>query len=187
MSGLANTSARSTQTSTVLSVASHASGPTMLHECKQAILLHGGTWPPAGTKTTSGRSASPATFTAKENSGFLAAISTASSPDELRRLCDERTSLESSRLLNLSNWRDTIEMPGKKWGRIKGLSNDQAIRVHRLRKERLELYQWFESHDQLYKQQGGETQYTKRSRRVREINIELKQITGRVQYHYGMD
>lgn len=187
MSGLANTSAPSTQTSTVLSVASHASGPTMLHECKQAILLHGGTWPPVGTKTTSGPSVSPATFTAKENSGFLAAISTASSPDELRRLCEERTILENSRLLNLSNWRDTIEMPGKGWGRKSGWSKEDAIRAHRLRKERLELYEWFDANDQLYKQRGGEAQYTKRSRRVREINIELKQITGRVQYHYGMD
>lgn len=154
----------------------------MLAECKQAILLLGGTWPPAGTKTTSGRSASPAIFTAKENSGFLAAISTASSPEELRRLCEERGTLESTRRLSLSNWRNTIERPGKKWGRVKGLSNDQAIRVHRLKVERWKIFEWFEANPTSIKNPQNSWQWKRRDEELQRINYELKVITGKQQY-----
>ena len=164
--------------------ASLASGPTMLAECKQAILHLGGTWPPAGTKTTSDRSASPAIFTAKENSGYLAAISTASSKEELQRLCDERTSLESLRRWSWSNWRSIIKMPGKKWARIKGLSNEEAIRVHRLRVERLQLFEFFEKESQVYKgKRNSEPKYQRNSKRLTEINFELRMLTGKEQYH----
>lgn len=174
--------------STALSVASLASGPTMLAECKQAILLLGGTWPPVGTKTTSDRSASPAIFTAKENSGFLAAISTASSKEELKRLCDERTSLESLRRWSWSNWRSIIKMPGKKWARIKGLSNEEAIRVHRLRVERVKLFEYFEKEAQVFKgKKNAEAAYQRNSKRLTEVCFELKMLTGKDQYYYGMD
>lgn len=167
---------------TALSVASLASGPTMLAECKQAILLLGGTWPPDGTKTTSGRSASPATFTAKENSGYLAAILTASSPEELRRLCDERTSLESIRRLSLSDWRKNIEMPGKKWGRVKGLSNEQAIRVHRLKVERWKIFEWFEANPTNVNDHRNTWQWKRKDEELQRINYELKTLTGKQQY-----
>lgn len=159
----------------------------MLAECKQAILLLGGTWPPVGTKTTSGPSASPATFTAKENSGFLAAISTASSKEELKRLCDERTSLESLRRLNLSNWQSTIEMPGKKWGRIKGLSNEEAIRVHRLKVERVNLLTWFDDNKSMTTGGRDNWAWTKKNREFQRVNEELKRLTGKSQYSHGMD
>lgn len=187
MSGSANTSAPSTQTSTALSVASLASGPTMLAACKQAILHLGGTWPPAGTKTTSDRSASPATFTDKENSGFLAAISTASSPAELKRLCDERTNLESLRRWSSNNWRDTIEMPGKKWAPINGLSKEEAIRVHRLKTERMTLLMWFDANSSITTDGRDSWIWAKKSREFQQINKELLCLTGKKQYYNGMD
>lgn len=55
----------------------------------QDILLLGGTWPPAGMKTTSGRNATRATSQTKADSGDLAKRLIESSPGEQRRLWKE--------------------------------------------------------------------------------------------------
>ena len=47
----------------------------------------GGTWPPAGTRITSGHSATAATSPTKGNSGFLADTSIVSDREKLKRLC----------------------------------------------------------------------------------------------------
>ena len=112
----------------------------------------------------------------------MAAISTASSPDELRRLCDERTSLESSRRLNLNDWRKNIEKPGKKWGRIKGLSNAQAIRVHRLKVERWKIFEWFDNNTTQVKDGKGAWLWKRKDEELQRINYELKTLTGKAQY-----
>ena len=127
----------------------------MLAACKQAILHHGGTWPPAGTKTTSGRSASPAIFSDKENSGYLARLSIASSREELLMLCNERGAIASTRARSLQTSQTTTDEPGKRWRSISGLSKGEAIQVYRLRHERLELLHWFEANGR-----GGKYHYS---------------------------
>ena len=61
---------------------------------KQDILQAGGIWPPDGTRTTSGPSATAATSQTKEDSGDLVRLLIESSPEEQRRLwqklCPER-------------------------------------------------------------------------------------------------
>ena len=182
MSGSANTFAPSMQMQMASSAVSHASGPTMLAECKQAILQAGGTWPPDGTRTTSGRSASPATFTDTENSGFLDAISMASSPAELKRLCDERTNLESSRLLNLMSWPSITEANTFGWHRIKGLSHEDSIRVLRLRKERRDLLTFFDETAGQYLHPDFRAKYHVAYRRLTELQQELYELTELRQY-----
>ena len=56
---------------------------------KQDILLLGGTWPPAGTRTTSGSSATDATSPTKADSGDLVRRLIESSPGEQRKLWQE--------------------------------------------------------------------------------------------------
>lgn len=180
MSTSANTSEASTPIMTALCPVSLADGTTMLAACKQAILLQGGTWPPDGTKTTSGPSASAVTSTTKDDSGFLERILTASSPDELRRLCDERNRQEDLHRLNSMSSHDTIGPLGKTWHPIKGLSKDQAIRVHRLRNERKQLFYWFLEHQGLNTRTSWD--YHSRKERLETINFELREITGISQY-----
>lgn len=180
MSTSANTSEASTPIMTASCPVSLADGTTMLAACKQAILLQGGTWPPDGTRTTSGRSASAATSTTKDDSGFLESVLTASSPDELRRLCDERNKASATPLLNSNHLLPSTGPLGKKWHPISGLSKDQAIRVHRLRKERHELFFWFlENHGNQAHQSWA---YNSRKERLLAINFELTELTGLPQY-----
>jgi len=183
MSGSVSTYAPSMQMQMESSAVSHASGPSMLSECKQAILRAGGTWPPDGTKTTSGHNASPATFTDTENNGFLAAISMASSPDELKRLCDERTNLENTRLLNSMNWQSIIEDDTSTWRRINGLSIDQSTRIWRLRKRRIEILKWFDSITQKYADWTKVPNYHRHHVELKQIQDELYELTGINQYH----
>ena len=180
MSGSANTSEASTPIMTASCPVSLADGTTMLAACKQAILLQGGTWPPDGTRTTSDRSASRATSTTKDDSGFLAKVLTASSPDELRRLCNERNEEEGLPLLSWNHSLPATGPLGKKWHPISGLSKDQAIRVHRLRKERHDLFYWFlDNHGNQAHQSWA---YNSRKERLQAINFELTELTGLPQY-----
>lgn len=180
MSGSANTSEPSTPTMTASCPVSLADGATMLAACKQAILRQGGTWPPDGARTTSGPSASPAIFTTKEDSGFLESILTASSPDELRRLCDERNKAESLRRMSLMSSPDVIGTLGRKWHPINGLSKETAIQVFRLRTERVELMQWFEHNSKQCTRNIWQWQL--KSRRFQTVCYELSQLTNMEQY-----
>ena len=76
-----------TQAKTTTSNASLASASIWSGSLKQAILQAGGTWPPAGTKTTSGPSATAATSQDKVNSGCLVDTSIVSERERLRKLC----------------------------------------------------------------------------------------------------
>ena len=58
---------------------------------KQDILQAGGTWPPAGTRITSGCSATGATSQTKADSGDLVRLLIESSPAEQRRLWREQS------------------------------------------------------------------------------------------------
>ena len=92
--GSAGTSGPSTQETTDSSSATLASVSIWSGSLKQAILQAGGTWPPAGTRITSGHSATPATSQTKEDSGDLVRLLIESTPGEQRRLwkklCQER-------------------------------------------------------------------------------------------------
>ena len=79
----------STPTGTVGSDASLARVSIWSGTLKQEILLLGGTWPPVGTKTTSGCSATGATSQTKADSGDLVRRLIESSPGEQRRLWQE--------------------------------------------------------------------------------------------------
>ena len=78
-----------TLTGTVGCDASRAIGSIWSGTLKQDILQAGGTWPPAGTKTTSGPSATDATSQTKGVSGDLARRLIESSQGEQRRLWKE--------------------------------------------------------------------------------------------------
>ena len=70
--------------------ASPASGSIWSGSLKRAILQAGGTWPPAGTKITSGPSATAATSQDKDSSGYLVDTSIVSERERLKRLCAAR-------------------------------------------------------------------------------------------------
>ena len=182
MSGSLNTSADITPTSGASCPVSLADGTTMLARCKQAILHHGGTWPPAGTKTTSGRSASPAIFSDKENSGYLARLSIASSREELLMLCNERGAIASTRARSLQTSQTTTDEPGKHWRRISGLSKGEAIQVYRLRHERLELLHWFEANGRGGKYHYSDWMWRKKEWRLKVVCRELVHLTANVAY-----
>jgi hypothetical protein len=181
MSTSVNTSEASTPITMASCPVSLADGTTMLAECKQAILHHGGTWPPAGTKTTSGRSASAATCTTKDDSGFLAKVLTASSPEELRRLCNERNRQDVLQRMSLMSSHDITANLGSKWHPISGLSKDQAIEVFRLRTERVELFEWFRDNIEA---SYNSWQWSKNSERLQRVNYQLMEITKLKQYLY---
>ena len=89
-----DTSGQSTPTKTEWSSASLATVSIWSGTLKQDILQAGGTWPPAGTRTTSDHSATAATLQTKEGSGDLVRLLIESTPGEQRRLwkklCPER-------------------------------------------------------------------------------------------------
>jgi len=80
------TSGPSTLTGTVGSDAAHARVSIWSGTLKQDILQAGGTWPPDGTKTTSGHSATAATLQTKEDNGYLVRLLIESSPASLKKL-----------------------------------------------------------------------------------------------------
>ena len=95
------------------------------------------TTPRAMTLTMSDLSALPAIFSNRENSGYLAAISTVSSAEELRRLCEERTNLESLRRQSWNIYTDTTknEQCNTVRSRRYYLTTDQREKYDKLRAE----------------------------------------------------
>ena len=96
---------------------------------------------PAGIRTTAAYSAFPATFTERENSGFLDAISKVNSRDELIRLCSERDTLERTRWQSWWRWHECL----KRVQEFSPVASEWYIRpedqdeLEQLRSRRLEL------------------------------------------------
>ena len=101
-------------TPTGLSNATPASDAIWSGRLRQDILRAGGTWPPAGTRITSGHSATDATSPTKGSSGFLADTSIASDREKLKRLCSapraasETRWVQCVRPLNITGRQQTI-------------------------------------------------------------------------------
>jgi len=85
--GSAGTSGLSMQETTDSLSASLANASIWSGSLRRAILQAGGTWPPAGTRITSGRNATGATSRTRVNSGFLVDTSIASERERLKKLC----------------------------------------------------------------------------------------------------
>lgn len=96
---------------------------------------------PAGIRTTAAYSAFPATFTERENSGFLDALSSVKSRDELMQLCSERSTTERTRWQSWWRWHECL----KRVQEFSPVANEWYIRpedqdeLKELRSRRLEL------------------------------------------------
>ena len=115
---------------------------------RQDILQAGGTWPPAGTRITSGHSATPATSPTKEDNGDLVRLLTESSKGEQRRLwknlCPEpRTAQTRCKPPSTTIRRDYERMKMKRTydgnGRLVR-SDDELRLIAELKGKRRELY-----------------------------------------------
>ena len=128
------------------------------------------------------RNALPAIFTDKENNGFLDAISTCSSPDELRRLCDERTSLENSRLQNYETYMiiTGLKPIDSRSSNPYSLTNEQRVKYDQLRERRNELL----NDDSPSK---GNLTREPRWQEFKKLSKQLYQLTGHHGYNYGYD
>lgn len=114
---------------------------------KQDILQAGGTWPPAGTRTTSDHNATPATSQTKGDSGDLVRLLIESTPGEQRRLwrklCPERRTAptpykpqSNTTRKNLQRLKERRTFDGS--GHLVR-SADEQREIERLKAERLRL------------------------------------------------
>lgn len=125
---------------------------------------------PAGIRTTAAYSAYPATFTEAENNGFLDALSSVKSRDELMQLCSERSTTERTRWQSWWRWHECL----KRVQEFSPVANEWYIRpedqdeLQRLRSERLTLLvehrQWKDQHAL--------------DRKVRQVTGRLYELTG---------
>ena len=141
MNGSVNTYAGQQQTQTETVPASPVAGHTTPAAYRPDTSQADDTTPRAMTLTMSDLSALPAIFSNRENSGYLAAISTVSSEEELRRLCEERTNLESLRRQSWNIYTDTTknEQCNTVRSRRYYLTTDQREKYDKLRAERWAL------------------------------------------------
>ena len=128
------------------------------------------------------RNAFPAIFTDKENNGFLAAILTCKNPDELRKLCDERTSLENSRLQNYETYMliTGLRPMDSRSTNPYCLTNEERVKFDQLRQQRNELLS-------VSPEESKNTGKTWRWREVKRLSKQLYQLTGHHGYNYGYD
>lgn len=128
------------------------------------------------------RNALPAIFTDKENNGFLAAILTCNSPAELKKLCDERTKIESSRLQNYETYMIITGMrpTDSRSSNPYSLTNEQRAKYDQLREQRNAL---LSVTPETSKNNGK----TWRWREVKRISKQLYELTGHYGYNYGID
>lgn len=183
MNGLANTFDGKQRTRLVSANATHAAANTTLQRFKPDTLRAGDTLILGGTqKPMYARNALPAIFTDKENSTFLAAILTVKNPEELRKLCDERTSLERSRLQNFESYMIITGTRPTKSQNIKAsyLTNDQRTKYDQLRKQRNALLS-------VTPETSKNTGKAWRWREVKRISRQLYELTGHHGYNYGYD
>ena len=187
-----------------MSSASPASGSIWSGSLKRAILQAGGTWPPAGTKTTSGHSATAATSQDKDSSGCLVDTSIASERERLKRLCAARRqstvtsppqceqplSITGRRLTvfahskaSRSSAREAYEKDVRHLQKIlqKALSEPMEDEVQRLRIER-----WAEMVDYAMVDRVDANEVQRYYNRVGRINLRLWKLTGNEVYREYM-
>lgn len=130
----------------------------------------------------SDRNALPAIFTPKENSGFLAAILTCNSPEELKSLCEQRTKAESSRLQNYETYMIITGMNPyeSRSERTSRLGREKRQKYDELREARNAL---LNAGPDDYPSNGKEWRWNQFKR----INKELYELTGHHGYNYGND
>ena len=128
----------------------------------------------------SDRNALPATFTPKENSGFLAEILTCNNPEELKSLCEQRTKAESSRLQNYETYMIITGMsPYESLSeRTSRLDHDKRQMYDELRAARNAL---LSDDPALSKTDGKDWRW----RQFKRISKELYHLTGHHGYNYG--
>jgi hypothetical protein len=129
-----------------------------------------------GIKTTSARSAFPATFTEQENNGFLDALSKVRSQEELIKLCDERSSIERTRWKSWWSLHPNTKLllyftpVSSKWY----IRPEDEMKVQELRNERLEILHW------LARNSGGgnQWQWSLNVNRLNSVKAKLVELTG---------
>ena len=147
MSGTAKRSDTEQQTPKDTPNALPATHVTMLGISIADILQAGGTWPPGGTiqrtaSVTQPLSAWPAICTTKEGNGISVQDLTASSPDELRKLCDSRSARVSMRWKSLDNCANVTDerLNNTLHKRLRSLTDQQReVKIQELRDERIRL------------------------------------------------
>jgi hypothetical protein len=165
------------QTDTATHAASHAAKKTTSATCRLDILPLAAFGLHDGIKTTSARSAFPATFTEQENSGYLDALLNVSSQDELIRLCNERSSTERTR------WRSwwSLHPDTKRLLYFTPVSSEWYIRpedeiqVQQLRSERLRILHWLAANSGLT---NNSTEWQSHCHRLDRIKAKLVELTG---------
>ena len=107
---------------------------------------------------------------------------TCSSPDELRRLCDERTSLENSRLQNYETYMiiTGLKPIDSRSSNPYSLTNEQRVKYDQLRERRNELL----NDDSPSK---GNLTREPRWQEFKKLSKQLYQLTGHHGYNYGYD
>jgi hypothetical protein len=165
------------QTDTETPAASHAAKRTTSATCRPDISPLAAFGLHDGIKTTSARSAFPATFTEQENSGFSDALSSVSSQEELIRLCNERSSTERTRWQ--SWW--SLHPSTKKLLYFTPVSSEWYIRpedeieVQELRSERLRILHWLAANSGLG---NNHTEWQSHCHRLDRIKAKLYELTG---------
>jgi hypothetical protein len=146
----------------------------------QGISLADDTWLLGGKQLTLSRNAMPAIFTAKENSGFLAAVLKAKTPEQLRDLCDKRTKAESSRHQSYNTYSSITEPRRLGTQRLKRsrLNQKKRRRYDKLREERNELL------DIRMISNVKELGYGNRWEVFKRISREMYELTGHYGYFY---
>lgn len=182
MNGSVNTYVGKRPTVTVTLTASPAARRCTRPNSKLVISFPAGTPCIGGKLTMSDRNALPAIFTPKENSGFLAAILTCNSPEELKSLCEQRTKAESSRLQNYETYMIITGMNPyeSRSERTSRLGREKRQKYDELREARNALLN-AGPHD--YPSNGKEWRWNQFKR----INKELYELTGHHGYNYGND
>jgi len=147
MSGTAKRSDTEQQTPKDTPNALPATHVTMLGISIADILQAGGTWPPGGTtqrteSETQPRNVLPVICTTKEGNGISVQDLTASSPDELRKLCDSRSARVSMRWKSLDNCANVTDerLNNTLHKRLRSLTDQQReVKIQELRDERIRL------------------------------------------------
>lgn len=180
MNGSVNTFGGKRPIKTVTLTASPAARRCTRPNSKLVISFPEGTPFIGGKLTMSDHNALPAIFTPKENNGFLAAILTCNSPDELRNLCAQRTKQESSRLQNYETYMIITGMNPyeSRSERTSRLAQDKRQRYDELREARNALL----SDDPAVDKSNGKDW---RWNQFKRISKQLYELTGHHGYNYG--
>jgi len=180
MNGSVNTFGGKRPMKTVTLIASPAARRCTRPNSKLVISFPEGTPFIGGKLTMSDHNALPAIFTPKENNGFLAAILTCNSPEELRNLCAQRTKQESSRLQNYETYMIITGMNPyeSRSERTSRLAQDKRQRYDELREARNAL---LSDDPEVDKNNGKDWRWNQFKR----ISKQLYELTGHHGYNYG--